>query len=355
MTNVVLTSVNENGVASLILNRPEAINSLSTDMLEVIGEKLKEWEHDDQVRLVVLKGEGSKGFCAGGDIKTLYGAQNSSEALEKAERFFEKEYVVDQLIYQYSKPIIACLDGVVMGGGVGLTYGASHRIVTERTKWAMPEMNIGFFPDVGAAYFLNQAPGHMARYLALTASVIKAPDVLYIGGADAYMKSEKMDVFLSELEGINWHNKDVDAALNELTDKYTRSPEKEGQLHLIQEDVDQHFSYRTVEGIVHSLDNASSDFAKEAKEMLLSKSPSSLKVTLKQLMDGENKTIDECFHTDLILAKNFMRHEDFFEGVRSVLIDKDRNPQYKYPHLQDFSDEEVQKFFSPGGKISTFS
>lgn len=149
MTEHVLFSVSENGVASITLNRPKALNSLSYDMPQPIGQKLKEWEHDERIALIVLKGAGTKGFCAGGDIKTLYEARSNEAALQHAERFFEEEYEIDTYIYQYKKPIIACLDGIVMGGGVGLTNGAKYRIVTERTKWAMPEMNIGFFPDVG--------------------------------------------------------------------------------------------------------------------------------------------------------------------------------------------------------------
>lgn len=177
MTDV-LFSTSDNGVATITLNRPKAINSLTYDMLLPIRQKLHEWDRNKDIHLVILKGAGSKGFCAGGDIKTLYQAKESPEALKAAESFFEEEYKTDHSVYQFSKPIVACLDGIVMGGGVGLTYGASLRIVTERTKWAMLEMNIGFFPDVGAAYFLNKAPGYVGRYVALTTKVLTATDVM---------------------------------------------------------------------------------------------------------------------------------------------------------------------------------
>ncbi|CAG9613421.1 1,4-dihydroxy-2-naphthoyl-CoA synthase [Bacillus rhizoplanae] len=346
MTDQVLFSTNENGVATITLNRPKALNSLSYEMIGPITQKLKDWEVDDQIHLVLIKGAGTKGLCAGGDIKTLYEARLHESAMQKAEQFFEDEYKLDMLVYKFSKPIIACLDGFVMGGGVGLTYGASHRIVTEKTKWAMPEMNIGFFPDVGAAYFLNKSPGYIGRYLALTASVIKAPDVLYINGADFYMTNENLNAFLNRVEHIDWPVKDIHTTLTQLVNDYSELPVNESELSSFQTDINNHFSFHTVEEIVHSLEKDASHFAAKTKETILSKSPFSLKITLKQLIDGEEKTLEDCFNTDLVLAKNFMKHEDFFEGVRSVVIDKDQNPQYKYKQLEDVSDEVVNSFFN---------
>jgi len=345
MTNEVLFSVSDGGVATITLNRPKALNSLSTEMLKPIGEKLKEWQANDQIRLIILKGAGEKGFCAGGDIKTLYKAHSSQEAFKNAEIFFEEEYQVDMAIYRYPKPIIACLDGIVMGGGVGLTYGASHRIVTERTKWAMPEMNIGFFPDVGAAYFLNKAPGYVGYYLALTASIIQAADILFAKGADCYMMSDQLNTFLAHIEQLDWHTLETSTTLRQLMEAYSSTSLTNSDLANLQHKIDQHFSKNTVEEIVESLDNDASKFAQETKQLLLSKSPSSLKITLKQLIDARDKSLEECFATDLILAKNFLTHEDFFEGVRSVVIDKDRNPQYIYQTLNEFTDKDLEKFF----------
>ncbi|WP_020060638.1 enoyl-CoA hydratase/isomerase family protein [Bacillus sp. 123MFChir2] len=345
MTDQVLFSVNKNGVATITLNRPKALNSISYEMIGPMTQKLKEWEMDNQIHLVIIKGAGTKGLCAGGDIKTLYEARLHDSAMQKAEQFFEDEFQLDMLVYKFSKPIIACLDGFVMGGGVGLTYGASHRIVTERTKWAMPEMNIGFFPDVGSAYFLNKAPGYIGRYLALTASVIKAPDALYINAADFYISSEKLNAFLNHIEQIDWHTKDIHTALTELINDYSEVLVTESELSSFQTEIDKHFSFRTVEEIIDSLEKDASPFATQTKETMLSKSPFSLKITLKQFIDGKEKTLEECFATDLVLAKNFLKHEDFFEGIRSVVIDKDQNPQYKYKHLENVSDEVVTNFF----------
>jgi len=347
MTEHVLFSISENGVATITLNRPKALNSLSYDMLQPIGQKLKEWEHDERIALIVLKGAGTKGFCAGGDIKTLYEARSNEVALQHAERFFEEEYEIDTYIYQYTKPIIACLDGIVMGGGVGLTNGAKYRIVTERTKWAMPEMNIGFFPDVGAAYFLNKAPGYTGRFVALTASILKASDVLFINAADYFMTSDSLPKFLTELESVNWHKEDdVHTNLKEVIRTFATAPNLESELAPSIEVINSHFAFDTIEEIIHSLEKDESSFALKTKETLLSKSPISLKVTLKQFIDGKDKSVKECFATDLILAKNFMRHEDFFEGVRSVVVDKDQNPNYKYKQLSDVSEEDVNRFFN---------
>lgn len=355
MTQDVLFSVGEHGLATITLNRPKAINSLTHEMIAAIGQRLQEWASDEQVRLVVVKGEGAKGLCAGGDIKALYEANTSAEAMEKAVRFFADEYQVDQLIYEFAKPVVAVLDGVVMGGGVGLTYGASHRIVTERTKWSMPEMNIGFFPDVGAAYFLNQAPGQIGKYLALTAAIIQAPDVLYSQAADAYMASERLESFLLALERKDWSaaGDGTEAELNRLVATYAENPAGAGRLAGVREQIDRHFAFATLEEIVASLAAEESEFARETIEALLSKSPSSLKVTLKQLIDGKGKTREECFATDLVLAQNFMRHPDFFEGVRSVLIDKDRSPRYAYRTLADVSPELVERFFQASDSVAS--
>ncbi|MFJ7972386.1 enoyl-CoA hydratase/isomerase family protein [Psychrobacillus sp. NPDC096389] len=347
MTNEVLFSINDNGVATITLNRPKALNSLSFEMVKELKAKLEEWQADDNICLVILNGAGEKGFCAGGDIKALYQSNASDAAYQDAKQFFKIEYEVDRLIYTFPKPIIACLDGIVMGGGVGLSYGASHKIVTERTKWAMPEMNIAFFPDVGAAYFLNKAPGYLGRYLALTASVITAPDILYIKAADIYMTHEALGEFIMTVNETNWHERSIENTLQDLIESYASSSNEDSKLQKREESINEHFSFETIEGIISSLKGKDDTFAEETKKTLLSKSPFSLKITLKQLIDGENKTIEECLATDLTLATNFMKHHDFFEGVRTVLIDKGQTPQYRYKVFADVSEKVVNDFFKP--------
>ena len=343
----VLFSTNDNGVATITLNRPKAVNSLTYNMIVQIKEKLLAWEQDPSLHVVLLKGTGKRGFCAGGDIKTLYSARDSDEAMGNAMRFFSEEYKTDQLVARYSKPIIACLDGIVMGGGVGLSFGASHRIVTERTKWAMPEMNIGFFPDVGAAYYLNQAPGHTGRYLALTASTQSAADTLYAKVSDFIISSEQLGGFINKVNMTNWHNKNnIEATLEQLIASHQNKTNPEAKLASLQAKIDEHFTYNKVEEIIDSLQADTSEFAVKTKEILLSKSPVSLKVALKQIVDGETKTLKACLETDFIIAENYMKTADFYEGVRSVIIDKDQQPDYQYKQLADVSEAFVDSFFT---------
>lgn len=342
----VLFSNDTNGVATITLNRPKAINSLTRDMMAAIREKLQIWKEDENVQLVIMKGAGTKGLCAGGDIKTLYKARENDAAMDDAIDFFKVEYETDLIVQRFSKPIIACLDGIVMGGGVGISYGCSHRIVTQRTKWAMPEMNIAFFPDVGAAYFLNKAPGYIGRFLALNATILKAADVCFIHGADYYMNDDNLARLLDKINRTNWHQADKDSELESLFKEFAEEPEKDaGNLAELQETIDQHFCHDTVEDIISSLEADDSDFAQHTRNNMLSKSPVSLKVALAQLIHGEGKSFAACLDTDLILARNFMKHDDFYEGVRAVLIDKDQQPMYQYRQLADVTDAFVDSFF----------
>ncbi|WP_077702951.1 enoyl-CoA hydratase/isomerase family protein [Virgibacillus dokdonensis] len=340
----VLFSKKEHGIATITLNRPKAINSLTEGMLSPIYDRLLEWENDSDVQLIILNSEGQKGFCAGGDIKTLYQAKENEETFEKAMEFFEIEYATDNFVANFPKPIIVLLDGVVMGGGVGLSYGASHRIITEKTKWAMPEMNISFFPDVGAAYFLNQAPGYIGRYLALTSDIIKGADILYANAADYHLSTSQIEPLIKAVYDINWLQ-ETEQKLTQLIKSFETKLECESNLAQHQEKVNRHFAHQTVEEIVASLASDDSPFATETKNTILSKSPISLKVTLEQLIRGENQTLTECLETDLIIAKNFLKTNDFYEGVRSVVIDKDKQPIYQYKQLSDVSQSVVESFF----------
>ncbi|SDJ24413.1 enoyl-CoA hydratase/isomerase family protein [Natribacillus halophilus] len=344
MTTDVTFFVNDKGLATITLNRPKALNSLTYDMIVAVGEHLETWREDPNVQLILLEGAGEKGFCAGGDIKTLSKAQDSAEDFANAKAFFEEEYKVDLMVAEYPKPILACLDGVVMGGGVGLSQGASHRVVTDRTKWAMPEMNIGFYPDVGAVHLLNQAPGYSGRYLALTSKTIKAADVLYIGAADDYVPD--LAPLVEEVKAIDWETwSDPDDKLNKVIDHHSSVPEEGGTLASMQEDIDHYFQFDSIEAIVKKLESGSGSFAEETRETLLSKSPVSEKVTLKHFIDSENKSLAETLEMDLVIATRFLEHVDFYKGVESVIFKKEDAPAYTYRTLADVSDEMVARFF----------
>lgn len=343
--STVLYEVADN-VGWVTLNRPRVLNSLNLSMVKSLREQLAKWAKEPDIALVVIDGAGDKGLCAGGDVRDLYERGRLRDTSFHLQ-FFTTEYMMDRLIYGFQKPILVYMDGVVMGGGVGLSTGCSHRIVTERTKWAMPEMNIGFFPDVGSSYFLTRAPGTIGRYLALTSTVIDAADVLYAGLADYYLESRYWQELVQSIRERTWTANNAVSQLDRLLTDY-ETPPPPSSLREHRDDIDRHFHYETVEGIVASLEKAerSGDaWAKETRVVLLSKSPTSLKVTLEQLLKGANKTLAECFMMELDIAMNFMEHGDFYEGVRALLIDKDKRPVWEPGSLTDVSAEKVASFF----------
>ncbi|WP_078409895.1 enoyl-CoA hydratase/isomerase family protein [Priestia abyssalis] len=337
----------DRGAGWLKLNRPQALNALNAEMVEKMYETLDAWRTDPSVAFVCISGEGTKGLCAGGDMRFFYDHRNSNVE-ECARRFFTTEYQVDLMIHEYPKPIVVYMDGIVMGGGVGLSVGASERIVTERTKWAMPEMSIGFFPDVGASYFLNQMPGHVGRYLALTGETILTADVLYVGAANRYMESNRWEEFIQEIQKTNWNLDKASKQMGDILDAFCSTLEDESPISLLQSKIDKHFAYETVEEIVASLGKAAEsgdDWAAKTRSTIQSKSPTSLKVTLRQLQKGKNQSLLSCFNMELALSMNFMKNYSFYEGVRAVLVDKDRKPNWKPNSLADVREEEVERFF----------
>jgi enoyl-CoA hydratase/carnithine racemase len=338
----------KNGIGKITLNRPQALNSLNAEMVKAVYNQLLEWKKDPDIALLLIEGEGEKGLCAGGDMRKFYDLKESG-VKEYAEQFFGTEYPMDYEIHHYPKPVLVYMNGIVMGGGVGLSFGASYRIVTEKTKWAMPEMNIGFFPDVGASYFLNKMPGSIGRYLALTAAVIKAEDVLYAGGADFYLESEKWSPLKQAIEETNWTLHTAAEDLEKLLEEHCHSSIETSSLALNQEKINEHFQFESVEEIVASLKRSAEngdEWAEKTVNTILSKSPISLKVTLRQIQAGKNKSLHECLEMEMNLAMNFMTCDDFYEGVRSVLVDKDRNPKWNPAALEEVNEQTVEVFFN---------
>jgi len=342
----IYTNVNENGVATITLNNPKALNSINLNMVQLLQKQLKEWENNDKIKLIIMKGSGDRAFSAGGDIKSLYTANTDEKVKQDAIQFFNEEYVLDAYLAQYPKPIIANLDGIVMGGGVGLAYHADYRIVSEKTKWAMPEMNLGFFPDVGAGYFLNKAPGYVGRYLALTGNIINGKEAIYINAADYLLESNNIAETLDKINTTNLADKDVQSTLTEIFEKAHNSSILENNLENDEVSIRQHFNNDTVEEILASLNTDASEFAKETNEVIAAKSPVSVKVTLEHLIRCKEKSLEAVLDVDKILATNFLEHDDFYEGVRSVLIDKDKQPSYHYDSLEKVSKAFVDSFFS---------
>lgn len=343
----ILFEVN-NGIGFIKLNRPKKLNALSYDMIKRLYEQLLKWKDDDNVAIVLLEGEGEKALCSGGDVVHLH-EKRYSNIEEYAFGFFYTEYCMNMLIFSYPKPILSYMTGYVMGGGVGICFGTSHRIITEKTKWGMPEMNIGLYPDVGGSYFLNKMPGHTGRYLALTSNIIGPEDVLHIGAADYYIDSSSWESLRQDIVKKSWIINSAKDELNSVISKYSKKPTITAPITEIEEKINHHFGFDSMEKIVSSLKESSDkgdNWAKNVINTILKKSPTSLKVTLKQLIKGKKQTMKECFKMELEMSMNFMHYDDFFEGVRAVLVDKDRNPKWEPPTLEEVKNEVVDAFFT---------
>jgi len=324
------------GVATLTLNRPASLNALSWEMLLELRRLLDAWAHDASVRVVVMRGAGGKAFCAGGDVRVFYHEARGKGHVDH--EFFTREYALDFLIHTYPKPVVAVIDGVVMGGGMGLSQGARLRIVGERTRMAMPETAIGLFPDVGGSYFLSRAPGAVGEYLALVGPTIAAADALYAGLADIYLSPASV----AKLDA--WIEAGVDLAARDERDMLRIS-----ELAMLREAIDRHFSAPTVEAIVESLarEGAEREWAQRSREALLRHSPTALKIALEQIRRGRTLGLADCFRMELNLVRGCLDHGDFFEGIRALLIDKDRNPRWRPATLEEVTRERVESFFLP--------
>lgn len=328
------------------LNRPKALNSLTLAMVRDIEAALDAFESDPAVAAVLLTGEGERGLCAGGDIRMIYdgGRAGSPEPVD----FWREEYRMNARLARLAKPYITFMDGIVMGGGVGVSVYGSHRIVTERTRFAMPETGIGFFPDVGASWFLTRGKGELGTYAALTGEQLAAGDVIAFGLADSHVPSEHLPALTEKLSGLpaSSSHADVSAAIA----AFTEAPppgEIAGQRVLI----DRLFAFDTVEAIFAALERDGSDFAARALGILRTKSPLSLKVTLRLLRLGRRETsLEACLEREFAATAAVLRSHDFYEGVRAAVVDKDRNPRWHPAQLADVTEGDVAAFFEPPAK-----
>jgi enoyl-CoA hydratase len=333
----------EGALRRITLNRPKALNALTLDMAVRMTAHLREWAADPAVGAVLLDGAGERGLCAGGDIRALYDAAKSGSSLPA--QFWSTEYHLDVLIARYPKPFIAVMDGTVMGGGVGLSAHAAHRIVTERSTVAMPEVGIGFFPDVGASFLLARAPGFSGTYLALTGDRLGAADVIYCRLADVHIPAARLADVPSALADCRTGD-EVSAALAAMS---VAPPP--GRLPASQQWIDQCYGADTVEIIVDRLAAASAEAAHTALAAMRKASPTSLKITLRNLRDaGGFKRVEQSFRQDLRIALASIAGHDFIEGIRATIVDKDRNPKWRPEKLQDVTSEIVDKHFKTVGE-----
>ena len=346
MQNEVLAEV-RNHIGHLTLNRPTGLNALTLDMVRNLHRQLDAWAQDPQVHAVVLRGAGEKAFCAGGDIRSLHDSFKSGDTLH--EDFFVEEYALDLAIHHYRKPVLALMDGFVLGGGMGLVQGADLRVVTEKSRLAMPEVGIGYFPDVGGSYFLPRIPGELGIYLGVSGVQIRAADALYCGLADWYLESDKLGVLDEKLDQLEWHDtplKDLQGLLAKLAVQQL----PDAPLATLRPAIDHFFAQPDVPSIVEKLRQVtvadSHEWAVTTANLLETRSPLAMAVTLEMLRRGRELPLEQCFALELHLDRQWFERGDLIEGVRALLIDKDKTPRWNPPTLQALDAEHVASFFS---------
>jgi enoyl-CoA hydratase/carnithine racemase len=351
MSDHVLTRIAD-GIGTIALNRPQALNSLSLDMVRAMTAALLAWRDDAGVAAVFVTSTSERAFCAGGDIRFFHRAGSSTPQGGSAlvEDFFTEEYTLDHLVQTYPKPYIALMDGVVMGGGMGIAQAGANglRIVTEGTRMAMPEVAIGFFPDVGASHFLSRTPGRIGRYLGLTGATIGAADALHAGLADVFVPA-------AELPGLRTL---VDATPGrQLTDAIRTfaapfasqldSLAGAGELAAERAALDTHFGHDTVAGVMASLAADPGAFAQRALEAMRQRSPLMMCVTHAMLERGARLGLADCLRMERDMVRHAFEIGEVLEGVRALAIDKDKRPRWNPPALDAVTPEMVARFFAP--------
>lgn len=335
------------GAAGIItLNRPQALNALNLPMIRAMTPQLESFAKDPAVACVIIEGAGDRAFCSGGDVKAVaLEARDKSEGKSDGQMgrdFFREEYILNNAIYTFPKPYVSLINGIVMGGGKGLSAHGSHRVVTEKIMFAMPETNIGFFPDVGGGYFLPRCPGQTGVYLAMTSKRIGAADAMYIGFGTHFVSSDKMPALRQALcEGAG----DVDGVLKNFVEK---APGESGlEKHRAQ--IDHCFGAATVEEIIDRLKKDGSDWARETLIAMNGMSPTSLKVALRQIRLGAAMNFQQVMTMEYRLSQALVARHDFYEGIRAALIDKDRQPKWNPARPEDVLAADVENCFKPLG------
>ncbi|ANF27329.1 enoyl-CoA hydratase/isomerase family protein [Stutzerimonas stutzeri] len=336
-----------NRVGYLTLNRPAGLNAVTLEMVRMLHRQLQQWADDQDVVAVMLRGAGEKAFCAGGDIRSLYDSYKSGDSLHR--EFFEEEYALDQYIHAYGKPLLALMNGFVLGGGMGLVQGASLRVISERTRMGMPEVGIGYFPDVGGSYFLSRLADNLGIYMGLTGNHVSSADALYAGLADYCVPYEQFAALEQALNRQDWSTPPVQALTNLLVSiGCTELPDP--PFAALAPAIEQHFAYDSVAAIRQSLAGETRpeyrDWAAETLKVIDSRSPLSLSVTLEMLRRGRTLSLAECFAMELKLDRQWFDQGDIIEGVRALIVDKDKNPRWNPPTLDEVTSERVAAFFA---------
>ncbi len=333
------------GIGHILINRPKSLNAINFDMVQCIADALRQWAGDSGIGAVMIEGAGERAFCAGGDVVAVSRAAKENSDLSRT--FFQAEYRLNTAIHRYAKPYIAFIDGITMGGGVGLSVHGSHRIVTENTLFAMPETGIGLFPDVGGSHFLSRCPGETGIYLGLTGARLKAADMIALGLADHFMPSSARDAFIAALGAADLTCGDADRQINDIVDGFAESAGAP-PLDEHRDAIDRIFAGSDMAAIMARLEREDTDFARTTLAHLETKSPTMLKVALAQLRRGARQDFDANMKMEYRLVRHALRPgADFHEGVRALLIDKDKSPKWVPARLAEVTEDIVADFFHP--------
>lgn len=355
---VIVSTIGEGDkrVGRLTLNVPRILNSLDAEMIEIMLTKLLEWAQDDSIAAIYIDGTGEKAFCAGGDVHELRRSsiENPGGPCTYAENFFAREYQMNYVLFTYPKPVICWGHGVVMGGGMGVMAGCSHRVVSERTRIGMPEITIALFPDVGGSWFLNRTPGAIGRFLSLTSAHINAADALYANLGDVFLAHEQRHAVIDALANADWS--DDSGENGKLIDAILAMPAEaelpEGIVEPLMGEIDALMAGDDLGAISDRLlaydgDNA---WLAKARDGFAHGSKLAACWIFRQLNESVDYSLKEVFDTELRLGANIMRHPEFAEGVRALLVDKDRQPKWQFDSVHDVPDSLVQQFFEdPAG------
>ncbi|MBU6461570.1 MAG: enoyl-CoA hydratase/isomerase family protein [Bradyrhizobium sp.] len=331
------------GAAGIIrLNRPKAINAVTLEMFRDIDKALDTFEADPAVAVIVMEGAGDRGLCAGGDIRALYDSSKVQGDLGKI--LWREEYILNARIARFPKPYVAFMDGIVMGGGVGLSAHGRHRVVTEKTKLAMPEVGLGFFPDVGGTWLLSHAPGDIGSYFGLTGQTMNGPDAIHARFADAVVPSAKLAVLREELTKVQPGTPSDE--IKRLIDGFATG-ETAGPVAAMQATIDRWFGHDRMEDIIAALQRDGSEPALSTLKTLNEKSPRGMVVTLKLLrLARASSSLEQCLAREYRAALEVFASDDFREGVRAAVIDKDRNPRWSPSRIEDVTPAMLAPYFA---------
>ena len=337
-------------IGLITMNRPRAMNALTLDMIRLMYSQLRVWADEDEIHAVVIEGEGEKAFCAGGDILHIYNGREDGRN-PFGEMFFPEEYRLNHRIKRYPKPYVALIDGIVMGGGVGVSLHGSHRVATENTLFAMPETGIGLYPDVGATYFLPRLPGRLGLFLGLTGWRLRAADCLYCGLADHFVERARLPALKEALTSPANGSLDgagISALLADFAGEAGAS-----KLADMREGIDRCFAGDNLEEIMAALREESAEWAEKALAMMERASPTSLSITFRQLRVGATLEFEECMRLENRLSLACLAGSDFYEGIRAVVVEKDQSPSWRPPSLDEVSPESLDEVFAPrpGGDL----